>query len=95
MNIYDIVEGVIKESGADGLVNIETGCGCGSDDLFPCGDGPFNDCQLATRLTIPPSGELRHPETGIPIDIGDSAWVDARRHIGDYWYIPMLENQYK
>ena len=52
-NIKEIVAAWLTEQGYDGLVNLECGdeCGCGIDDLLPCGNGCFNinDCRAAYK----------------------------------------------
>ena len=57
----------IRESGADGLVDGE-GCGCGLDDLAPCGDpSRIRHCRLA-RKTTPPEGEDLGEDWYVPMD---------------------------
>lgn len=52
--LQKIVYQAIKDAGADGLCDNDE-CGCGLDDFAPCEDGPYSDCQLARKLTVPAS----------------------------------------
>ena len=78
MNVAEIIADAIRQYGADGLCT-EDGCGCGLDDLFPCGDGPHSDCCLARRLIVPDHGELIDPKDGSAVHHdgkhGDSVFV--------------------
>lgn len=47
MNVREIVIAHLKSIGADGLA--ADGCGCGIDDLAPCG-GDITDCKPAKRF---------------------------------------------
>ena len=37
MTAKELLIGALKETGYDGLCSPEAGCGCGFDDLMPCG----------------------------------------------------------
>ena len=78
LSVAEIVAEAIRKQGADGMCT-DDGCGCGLDDLFPCGDGPHSDCFLARRLTVPESGDLIDPKDGSVIhhdgQPGDSVFV--------------------
>lgn len=56
----------LQRLGAHGMVDTDTECGCHLGDFAPCGDGPYNDCQPAIKLTIPddPDADLLDPQTG-------------------------------
>lgn len=45
-NLKQVVTEAIERAGADGLVNVDWECGCGVDDLWPCGH-PNEECELA------------------------------------------------
>lgn len=47
MNVRQIVIEHLKKIGADGLCADE--CGCGIDDLFPCGNPDIDECKPAKR----------------------------------------------
>ncbi|MCK9628997.1 MAG: hypothetical protein M0R37_10450 [Bacteroidales bacterium] len=46
MSVRDIIEAGLVAQGATGLVNTEEPCGCGLDDLMPCGEA-CPDCEAA------------------------------------------------
>lgn len=46
MTVLEIVREYLKENGYDGLCNPELECGCGLDDLAPCGEMGM-DCEPA------------------------------------------------
>ena len=50
MNVKEIIIKHLKDNGFDGLCNPEAPCGCGIDDLAPCGDLDFIDCQPAYKV---------------------------------------------
>ena len=52
MDVKQIVTEYIKAHDLDGLCNDV--CGCGLDDLAPCGDGPFPDCCTAKSRVLGP-----------------------------------------
>ena len=37
MNCKEIIKNYLKDNGYDGLCHVETECGCGLDNLAPCG----------------------------------------------------------
>jgi hypothetical protein len=57
VKVLQIVRERIIAEGLDGLCDVETGCGCGLDDLAPCELGPYPDCQLAVKIIVPPEGD--------------------------------------
>ena len=58
--VREIMAGVIRAAGADGLVHPDTDCGCGLGDLF-CGDDcPNRECELARRLPCPRCGARKY-----------------------------------
>lgn len=52
MNCKQIIVTWLKQNGADGLCEPETECGCGLDDLAPCGDGPHPKCKAALKRRL-------------------------------------------
>ena len=44
--VPDLIRDGLEAQGATGLVNTEMPCGCGLDDLMPCGE-PCPDCEAA------------------------------------------------
>lgn len=52
ITLRQIVTEAIKQAGADGLVNLDGECGCGIDDLWPCGH-PNENCELARKVPVP------------------------------------------
>ena len=48
MTIKDIIEKYLRENGYDGLAGED--CGCGLDDLGPCGEPFPADCVPAYRI---------------------------------------------
>lgn len=49
MTIEDIIKQYLKDNGFDGLCNPDLECGCGLDDLMPCGGEGVIDCEPAYR----------------------------------------------
>jgi hypothetical protein len=45
--------------GADGLCNGEEQCGCGLDNLMPCDDLNWGDCEAA-KFVNPPEGDPKY-----------------------------------
>ena len=52
MNVHDIIQSHLQEIGAEGLANGDEECGCGIDDLAPCGEACMG-CVPAHRCLIP------------------------------------------
>ena len=42
-----LIRAAIEARGATGLVNTDIPCGCGLDDLMPCGEPILDWCELA------------------------------------------------
>lgn len=77
MELLDMVKKYLVDNGLDGLCN--DGCGCGLDDLAPCGD-PEADCQAAVKLVCPKEGlpeKYRHLEVDWGLKPGDVVYVPA------------------
>ena len=49
MNAKELLIKALKEIGADGLYNGYCECGCGIDDIEPCGDCNLDECEAATK----------------------------------------------
>ena len=57
MDVKEIVIAYLKVNGFDGLVNSDQPCGCGLDDLFPCGyDFHVLDCKPAYKTVCKREG---------------------------------------
>lgn len=88
LDVLDITRLAIQKYHADGLCNGEMDCGCSTNHLAPCGDGPLPDCCLATALVIPEMYDdgdlldLLHPQTG------EKIFHDSNP--GDIIYVPLL-----
>jgi len=54
-NVRDIIESYLRDNGFDGLCEPDTECGCGLDDLAPCG-GIIQDCSPAYQVPLPDGG---------------------------------------
>ncbi|NCC28228.1 MAG: hypothetical protein EOM22_08810 [Gammaproteobacteria bacterium] len=52
MTLSDIIKAAIREAGGDGLCYDDIECGCGVDDLAPCGSPDINRCEIAIMQTI-------------------------------------------
>ena len=50
MNILDMVRRQLVALGADGLANPGQDCGCGLDDLAPCGNPHETECVSARKV---------------------------------------------
>lgn len=59
MNCRQMIIRHLLEIGADGLCNPEIECGCGPDDLRPCGAVDVDGCVAAKR-----KGDLYFPMEG-------------------------------
>lgn len=73
MNIREIVKKWLKLNYHDGLVNVECGCGCGVDDLFPCEYFNPDNCEpgFVSRVTEKDHENNRFGE----YDVGDIVYV--------------------
>ena len=56
MNCGEVISTWLTEHGYDGLVGSEGECGCGLDDLFPCGH-VYQDCEPGYKGTCSGCGE--------------------------------------
>jgi len=65
--LISLVRQAMELTGADGLWNGNGPCGCGKDDLAPCG-GMQHDCVLAK------SGTVRDGEDDECNDVGSTVW---------------------
>jgi len=52
ITIGNMIASQLKLMGADGLVNTNAECGCGIEDLAPCGCPNFDECQPAKRRVL-------------------------------------------
>jgi len=52
ITIGNMIASQLKLIEADGLVNTEAECGCGIEDLAPCGCPNFDECQPAKRRVL-------------------------------------------
>jgi hypothetical protein len=52
MNCKKIIEDFLKQQGYEGLVNLNCECGCGIDDLMPCGSDnvDIEECETARKF---------------------------------------------
>jgi hypothetical protein len=55
MTVREIIKEYLDKNGFDGLCNDD--CGCGTDDLAPCLDGPKLDCNPAYKNQCGHEGE--------------------------------------
>lgn len=67
ITLLSVINAAMGASGADGLWNHNGPCGCGRDDLAPCG-GIKTDCVLAK------SGIVGEDEDDGNNDVGSTAW---------------------
>ena len=67
MDVIDIIKAKLNEIGADGLIS--DGCGCGADDLAPCG-AISPTCSPGRRM-IARGIEARD----FDVEIGDTVFV--------------------
>lgn len=65
MTVREIVRKHLQENGYDGLVNGEVECGCGLDDLEPCGQ-VSGECKAAYRALC--TDECEHDRIGAKDD---------------------------
>jgi hypothetical protein len=69
MNVQEILKNHLKSIGADGLCC--DGCGCGIDDLIPCGSDP-SECKLAKKGIAEESGEF--------YEAGDDIFIEMKEN---------------
>lgn len=50
-NLRKIIADYLRKNKYDGLCNLKLECGCGVDDLAPCGS-PSLDCESARAITL-------------------------------------------
>ena len=43
----EMLQSALLSIGADGLCNLDMSCGCGLDDLAPCGNCNLDECEAA------------------------------------------------
>ncbi len=53
MNILELVQEKISDSGFGGLYNSVMGCGCGADNLAPCGNIDPIECKFGYYHSTP------------------------------------------
>lgn len=73
MTVKEIVKAYLKDHDIEGLCAPE--CGCGVDDLAPCGDGPYYDCHTAKSFVLTED------------DMDKYSYLDAE--VGDTIYVPV------
>ena len=85
MTVFDIIKQYLENNSIDGLVTEV--CGCHTDDLAPCGDGPYHDCERAKVLKVNEDRRITNPFTGEVIN----CWAYDP---GDDYFVPYppLEN---
>lgn len=71
ITLLQLIESAMDAHGADGLWNAEGPCGCGRNDLAPCG-GMQAACTLATSRMVA-EGEADDIN-----DVGDTVWFPMR-----------------
>jgi hypothetical protein len=54
-----LLQAAIQAAGGQGLCNPDQECGCGLDDLAPCGEGCLNldACRVARKMKSEPDSE--------------------------------------
>lgn len=80
MDVIDMVRRQLVALGADGLANPGQNCGCGLEDLFPCGNPHETECVSARR------------RERIPVSATCSA-CDAGPDCMGHCYVPMAEDE--
>lgn len=51
--VADIITNFLIVNKYDGLFNIDEPCACKMGDLWPCGDGPFTNCEAGVKMKCP------------------------------------------
>lgn len=71
MDVIDIITEELQHIGAAGLCSYD--CGCGLNDLAPCGDGPYTECVAARQEYQDLSDEFgpdaKHEAVYFPFDM--------------------------
>lgn len=67
MKALDIIKKYLVDNGYDGLCNGD--CGCGLDDLSPCGCTVNNDCMPAYKFKTDCKNCYRAPDCGMVDDV--------------------------
>ena len=78
MTVKDMVLAELKRLGADGLCCTEIGCGCGVDDLSPCGCDSVLDCIPARRKIAEESDVDENSE----FEVGDEVYLSLEERNG-------------
>ncbi len=57
-DIKELLQAALKAEGADGLVDVDTDCGCGLDDLLLTEHCPAGSCEAARKATCCKCGNI-------------------------------------
>ena len=81
--VRNIVESYLRDNGFDGLSESDTECGCGVEDLAPCG-GMEENCRPAYQVPLPDGGvwftsDFDHKPTEAEVQ---KYWEKLRREEG-------------
>ncbi len=72
MNALEIVKQYLAANGCVGLASVDCGsCGCGIEDLWPCG-GPLPECHAAKSRVLGPDEFVGDCGPGDPIYYADT-----------------------
>lgn len=71
MDIFQIVYEFLKENGYDGLCREE--CGCGLEDLMPCGEPDITHCVQAMKR----KATQADIDNGVDCQIGEELYFSA------------------
>ncbi len=63
-DIKELLRAALKAEGADGLVDVDTDCGCGLDDLLITEHCPARSCEAARMATCCKCGHTGY----VPLD---------------------------
>ena len=67
----------VRAGGNDGFVCLAEPCGCSLDDCWPCGDGPYPECETAKAVEIMDEYEASLCDLAM---VGDTIYVPSHRY---------------
>ncbi len=73
ITVAEIIRKYLEDNGFGGLFCADVPCGCGTDDLIPCGE-PGTECEAGYKKTCDKCDDNVHEYC----DLSDAAWCITR-----------------